>query len=681
MLRLLVCSELYHVQCLMSIAFMLVVLNPIVAAEFEVNFDGNSTLYRCPSGGSCHKLCSEAESCANDQFECDAESLSCDVLCVGADSCAGSSFFLNAAHSSVRCAGSGSCDNILFECGSTDTVLDGCAFAADSALTFTSSLLLIHGRVDVLSLTLFGASERVWASCAHSADGASVECDAMSAVSCMDSACSSDSVLDDTQSALQDALDCAVTSSMFVLVGVLMSSMLLSAVLLYGCLECVRCVSPSDDRTSTNLRQAHAQSPSGSQALELNQLNQESTHFARSFMLTLITHLYGKQNKQNALNCGILLVPADEPIEPLLRALNIDTARQCKVPVTHEFLRHYGNMYGNAAGSSAYLVVQSGYIYAREVYATDLVSSGSTKDMLALARRKKFVVIDCARKSTRSGDRWYLRISVMSERTTSAERFVSELKQHGINVNLGESDDERTRTWRARDSMRLDSSFNRAAENQEMLTEAVRQLTLQRTAAEHAEDVGATIVVIPADKSMADYKAFVRQSLPVSMEVSGGSLLSIFGHQSPLHDGAIFVRGDRIIAVKAFFRLTGDSDSVSIGHGTRHASAKEFSKHSFKHRTIVLVLSEEDGLLRSCVDGVLHKLSIDNIGSVLAEQQHRRKRPQRTSSPKNVRGAGKTGDAKRVSFKEGNANTVNERELPSTTGSGHNKDEGTNGLV
>merc|ERR1719295_76537 len=108
------------------------------------------------------------------------------------------------------------------------------------------------------------------------------------------------------------------------------------------------------------------------------------------------------------------------------------------------------------------------------------------------------------------------------------------------------------------------------------------------------------------------------------MEVSGGTLLSIFAHESPLHDGAIFVRGNRIIAVKAFFRLTGKSNTVSIGHGTRHASAKEFSKHAFKHRTIVLVLSEEDGQLRSCVNGQLHKISTENIGKLVAEQQHRR---------------------------------------------------------
>ena len=46
-----------------------------------------------------------------------------DVLCVGADVCANTTFAMSAAHSSVLCVGSGACDDILFECGSTDTEL------------------------------------------------------------------------------------------------------------------------------------------------------------------------------------------------------------------------------------------------------------------------------------------------------------------------------------------------------------------------------------------------------------------------------------------------------------------------------------------------------------------------------------------------------------------------------
>jgi len=405
---------------------------------------------------------------------------------------------------------------------------------------------------------------------------------------------------------------------MLVLVGILICAVLLSAVLLYGCVECMRRGSLKPSPNSTRHRSG---SSASSPTLELNQMNQESSHFARSFMLTLIEHLFGEQSRHSTLNCGILLVPEQRPVEHLLRVLKIDDSRTCKAPVTHKLLDHYGSAPIGCSRKRKYLVMQSGYIHAHDVNASDLPEGG--EGMVTLARRHGFVVIDCARKRT-TGDtqRWYLRTCVMGTRVRSAEQFVSGLEQYGIAIQLGVAEDERTRTWRVRESMRLDSSFNRVDsahdtyEESSALVRAVEHLQM------HAEDVGATIVVIPADKDMSDYKAYVRSYLPVSIEVNGGTLLSIFKHSSPLHDGPIFVRGDRIIAVKAFFRLTGDSDTVSIGHGTRHASVKEFSKHAFEHRTIVLVLSEEDGRLRSCVDGVLHKISTDNIGKLVAEQQH-----------------------------------------------------------
>merc|ERR1712013_61721 len=168
------------------------------------------------------------------------------------------------------------------------------------------------------------------------------------------------------------------------------------------------------------------------------------------------------------------------------------------------------------------------------------------------------------------------------------------------------------------DSMRLETDeFEDLSTDSSTLAAAVRGL--------RGESVGATIVVIPSDKTMADYSAYLLQSVPVSLEVCAGSLTRIFDHDSTLHDGAIFVRNDRIIAAKAFFKLTGDTlrNSVSIGFGTRHASAKEFSQRAFQHRPTVLVLSEEDGQLRSCVDGKLRRISVENIDGIIAEQQNR----------------------------------------------------------
>ena len=86
-----------------------------------------------------------------------------------------------------------------------------------------------------------------------------------------------------------------------------------------------------------------------------------------------------------------------------------------------------------------------------------------------------------------------------------------------------------------------------------------------------------------------------------------------------LHDGAIFVRCGEIIAVKAFFRLSGEyKQNAMIGHGTRHASAIEFSKHSKTRKSVTLVLSEEDGLIRSCIAGTITKIHCSDIAKLIA---------------------------------------------------------------
>eukprot|EP01084_Bolivina_argentea_P145143 254481_1 len=155
------------------------------------------------------------------------------------------------------------------------------------------------------------------------------------------------------------------------------------------------------------------------------------------------------------------------------------------------------------------------------------------------------------------------------------------------------------------------------------IAQSLHYLQERRSHRTHPEMVGATIVVIPNNNTLSDFKRYLRQYLMVSMPISDSSLYCIFSHNSVLHDGAIFVRGNRIIAVKAFFRITGQyKNQPSIGHGTRHASAQEFSKHARRHKPITFVLSEEDGLIRSCIAGEIKKINYKFIPRLLIEHHH-----------------------------------------------------------
>jgi len=78
---------------------------------------------------------------------------------------------------------------------------------------------------------------------------------------------------------------------------------------------------------------------------------------------------------------------------------------------------------------------------------------------------------------------------------------------------------------------------------------------------------------------------------PLDARVSRELILSIFHPSSPIHDGAIIVRGERIIAAGCFLPITFRTD-ISRTLGTRHRAALGLTEES---DAIVIVVSEETG--------------------------------------------------------------------------------------
>ncbi len=91
----------------------------------------------------------------------------------------------------------------------------------------------------------------------------------------------------------------------------------------------------------------------------------------------------------------------------------------------------------------------------------------------------------------------------------------------------------------------------------------------------------------------------------VKLDIRLNSLIleSIFYPNSPLHDGAIIVRNDRIIAAHAILPL---SRNTKLPHdiGTRHRAALGISEES---DAVVVIVSEETGQISLAYGGVLHK--------------------------------------------------------------------------
>jgi diadenylate cyclase len=82
-------------------------------------------------------------------------------------------------------------------------------------------------------------------------------------------------------------------------------------------------------------------------------------------------------------------------------------------------------------------------------------------------------------------------------------------------------------------------------------------------------------------------------------QVNASLLLNIFFTNAPLHDGAVIIRGDRIVAAHCLFPLS-DEVSESEQFGTRHRAALGISEVS---DAVALVISEESGTISVAIGG------------------------------------------------------------------------------
>ncbi len=112
-----------------------------------------------------------------------------------------------------------------------------------------------------------------------------------------------------------------------------------------------------------------------------------------------------------------------------------------------------------------------------------------------------------------------------------------------------------------------------------------------------ARRVGA-LIVIEQDDGLAE---FVESGRFIDAKVSPELLETIFMNGSPLHDGAVIVSGDTILAAACLLPLSQNT-SVSLSLGTRHRAAIGMSEDS---DAVVLVVSEEDGTISLARGGVL----------------------------------------------------------------------------
>jgi diadenylate cyclase len=110
---------------------------------------------------------------------------------------------------------------------------------------------------------------------------------------------------------------------------------------------------------------------------------------------------------------------------------------------------------------------------------------------------------------------------------------------------------------------------------------------------------GALIVI----EDQINLDEFVRTGIDVDGLVTSQLLINIFEKNTPLHDGAVIVRGDRVISATCYLPLS-DSLALSKDLGTRHRAAVGVSEVS---DSLTIVVSEETGSISVAMKGQIYR--------------------------------------------------------------------------
>ncbi|MBO5336043.1 MAG: diadenylate cyclase CdaA [Lachnospiraceae bacterium] len=121
------------------------------------------------------------------------------------------------------------------------------------------------------------------------------------------------------------------------------------------------------------------------------------------------------------------------------------------------------------------------------------------------------------------------------------------------------------------------------------------------------------LIVIEQKVSLKEYE---RTGIDVDGIVSSQLLINIFEHNTPLHDGAVLIRGNRVVSATCYLPLS-DNLGLSKELGTRHRAGVGISEAS---DSLTIIVSEETGNISVAYEG---KLTRNLNAEGLRSQMHR----------------------------------------------------------
>lgn len=121
-----------------------------------------------------------------------------------------------------------------------------------------------------------------------------------------------------------------------------------------------------------------------------------------------------------------------------------------------------------------------------------------------------------------------------------------------------------------------------------------------RAAFELSKTKTGALIVIENENSLTEYEM---TGIALDSLISSELLINIFEHNTPLHDGAVIVRGDRIVSATCYLPLS-DNMEISKELGTRHRAGLGISECT---DSMTIIVSEETGKVSIAYEGRLSR--------------------------------------------------------------------------
>lgn len=156
--------------------------------------------------------------------------------------------------------------------------------------------------------------------------------------------------------------------------------------------------------------------------------------------------------------------------------------------------------------------------------------------------------------------------------------------------------------------------FDSSKREEEGMTDRTIQ-ELVRACFEMGKARTGALIVIEQDVSLQEYE---RTGISIDSLISSQLILNIFEKNTPLHDGAVILAGDRIRSATCYLPLS-DNMNLSKALGTRHRAAVGISEVS---DSVTIVVSEETGSVSVAKNGrLLRNLNQEQLKEQLQAMQ------------------------------------------------------------